>query len=162
MVLETVLLLAYQARSGALYERLGVLLTAFMAGLAVGAWSLGRLLSGPRRERWVRMATAGLLAASAAFSALTVALLATGVAMGLVLTGVLLFSVGVAVAGVFACAAASTADAGRAAPGRLYGADLAGGALGSLLAGLVLVPMAGLAPTTWLVVALSVLALLLV
>ena len=39
MLLETVLLLAYQARSGALYERLGVLLTAFMAGLAVGARS---------------------------------------------------------------------------------------------------------------------------
>jgi hypothetical protein len=162
MVLETVLLLAYQARSGALYERLGILLTAFMAGLSVGAWSLGRLLSGPRRERRVRMATAGLLAASAAFGALTVALLATGAAMGLVLTGTMLFGVGVTVAGVFACAAAATADAGSAAPGRLYGADLAGGALGSLIAGLALVPMAGLAPTTWLVVALSAVALLLV
>ena len=63
-------------------------------------------------------------------------------------------------AGIFACAAAMAApDAGTAA-GRLYGADLAGGALGSLIAGLVLVPMAGLAPTAWLVVGLSVIALL--
>ncbi len=160
MVLETVLLLAYQARSGALYERLGVLLTAFMAGLAIGAWSVGRLLSRSRRERGVRVATAGLLAASAAFGALTMALVATGVAMGLVLTGVMLFGVGATVAGVFACAAATDAD-GRATLGRLYAADLAGGALGSLVAGLALVPMVGLVPTTWLVVGLSVLALIL-
>jgi hypothetical protein len=82
--------------------------------------------------------------------------------MGLALTGVLLFGVGVTVAGVFACAAVSGAVGGSAAPGRLYGADLAGGALGSLIAGLVLVPMAGLAPTAWLVVGLSAIALLLV
>jgi spermidine synthase len=161
MVLETVLLLAYQARSGALYERLGILLTAFMAGLAVGAWSAGLLLSRARRARSVRLVTAALLAASAALGVLTVALLSTGAAMGLVLTGVLLFGVGATVAGVFACAAAATGADGSAASGRLYGADLAGGALGSLIAGLALVPVAGLVPTTWLVVGLSVLALIL-
>ena len=162
MVLETVLLLAYQARSGALYERLGILLTAFMAGLAVGAWGVGRLLAGSRRSRLVRRTTAGLLAASAAIGVLTVAFVDTGVATGLVLTSVLLFGVGVTLAGVFACAAAGTAADGSATPGGLYGADLAGGALGSLVAGLALVPMAGLVPTAWIVVVLSVLALLLV
>jgi predicted lipid-binding transport protein (Tim44 family) len=80
--------------------------------------------------------------------------------MGLALAGAMLFGVGASVAGVFACAAAA-ADEG-AAPGSLYGADLAGGALGSLAAGLILVPIAGLVPTTWLVVGLSALALLLV
>ncbi len=162
MVLETVLLLAYQARSGALYERLGLLLTAFMAGLAVGAWGVGRAVASGRRSWNVRWATATLLAASGAMGVITAALVLTGAALGLVLTGVMLFGVGVTVAGVFACAAASMAVEGGASPGRLYGADLAGGALGSLVAGLVLVPMAGLVPTTWLVVALSVLALLLV
>ncbi len=161
MVLETVLLLAYQARSGALYERLGVLLTAFMAGLAVGAWSVGRLLSRQRRARSAHRTTAALLAASAACGALTVALVGTGAAMGLALTGVMLFGVGLTVAGVFACAAAAPTPDGSSSSGRLYGADLAGGALGSLIAGLALVPMAGLVPTAWLVVGLSVLALLL-
>ena len=162
MVLETVLLLAYQARSGALYERLGVLLTAFMAGLSVGAWSVGRLLSRSRRGFPVRRVTAALLATAAVLGALTVALLATGAAQGLVFTGMMLFAVGLTVAGVFACAGVSTAIGGSASPGRLYGADLAGGALGSLIAGLALVPMAGLVPTAWLVVGLSVMALLLV
>jgi hypothetical protein len=162
MLLETVLLLAYQARSGALFERLGILLMAFMAGLAVGAWSVGRLLSHRSRPHDVRLVAAALLAASAMLAVLTVALVASGVSMGLVLTGVMLFSVGVTVAGVFACAAASSAAEEGAGVGRLYGADLAGGALGSLVAGLALVPMAGLGPTTWVVVGLSVLALLLV
>jgi hypothetical protein len=62
---------------------------------------------------------------------------------------------------VFACAAAASDDQGGAAVGRLYGADLAGGAIGSFLGSLVLVPLAGLAPTTWIVVGLSLLALLL-
>jgi spermidine synthase len=162
MVLETVLLLAYQARSGALFERLGILLMLFMVGLAIGAWSVGRLLSRRHRPNHVHRTTAGLLAASAVFGALTVALQAASAAMGLVLTGVMLCGVGATVAGVFACAAVSATDAGSAAPGRLYGADLAGGALGSLVAGLALVPMAGLLPTAWVVVAVSVLALLLV
>jgi spermidine synthase len=162
MVLETVLLLAYQARSGALYERLGILLTAFMAGLAVGAWGVGRAVAIGQRSWGVRWSSAALLAASTAMGVLTATLVLTGAAMGIVLTGVMLFGVGATVAGVFACAAAATAADGNEAPGRLYGADLAGGALGSLLAGLVLVPMAGLAPTAWLVAALGALALLLV
>jgi hypothetical protein len=74
---------------------------------------------------------------------------------------VLLFG-GAAVGGVFACAAVASADQTGAAIGRLYGADLAGGAAGSLLASLVLVPMAGLVPTTWTVVGLGLIGLLLV
>jgi len=162
MLLETVLLLAYQARSGALFERLGILLMAFMTGLAVGAWGIGRLLARRHRPGTVRRVTAALLAASATLGVLTVGLVAAGTALGLVQTSVVLFGVGAVVAGVFACAAAlSTAEEG-AGIGRLYGADLAGGALGSLVAGLALVPMAGLVPTAWLVVGLSVIALLLV
>jgi len=162
MVLETVLLLAYQARSGALYERLGLLLTAFMAGLAVGAWGVGRVVASGRRSWSVRWAAAALLAAAGAIGVITAALVLTGAALGLALTGLLLCGTGAVVAGIFACAAAMAAPEAGLAAGRLYGADLAGGALGSLLAGLVLVPMAGLVPTVWLVVGVSVLALLLV
>ncbi len=162
MVLETALMLAYQARSGALYERLGILLTAFMAGLAVGAWAVGRVVASGGRWWSVRRATAALLAASATIGALTAALILTGAALGLALTGLLLCGTGAVVAGIFACATALAGPETGSTAGRLYGADLAGGALGSLLAGLVLVPMAGLAPTAWLVVGLSAIALLLV
>jgi len=162
MVLETVLLLAYQARSGALYERLGLLLTAFMAGLALGAWIVGRSVSRDRRSGFVRRAAVVLFLSLSAVGALAAELVLTGAPMGLAVVGPVLVVVGALVAGIFACAAALSDADGDAATGRLYGADLAGGALGSLLAGLVLVPMAGLVPTTWLVVGIGVLALLLV
>jgi hypothetical protein len=66
------------------------------------------------------------------------------------------------VGGVFACAAVASGGERGSAIGRLYGADLAGGAAGSLLASLVLVPFAGLVPTTWTVAGLGLAALLLV
>ena len=162
MLLETAMLLAYQARSGALYERLGVLLMAFMAGLTAGAWLVARITSPARPDSSVRRTTAGLLAALAAVGAAAATLIAGAFPMGLSSTGLVLFLGGVTVGGVFACAAASSGDQRGGAVGRLYGADLAGGAAGSLLASLVLVPMAGLVPTTWTVVGLGLFALILV
>jgi hypothetical protein len=41
MLLEGALLLAYQARRGALFQDLGLLLTCFMGGLCLGAWGMG-------------------------------------------------------------------------------------------------------------------------
>jgi hypothetical protein len=162
MLLESVLLLAYQARSGALYERLGILLMAFMAGLALGAWLGGRVIALDRGLSVARRALVALFVTSSAIGAAIAMLVVSGAPMGLAVTGLLLFSVGMLVAGIFACVAALSRGEGGAAIGRLYGADLAGGALGSLLASLVLVPMAGLVPTTWVVVGLSAIALLLV
>ncbi|HEX7485787.1 MAG TPA: hypothetical protein VF332_06525 [Vicinamibacterales bacterium] len=162
MLLESVLLLAYQARSGALYERLGILLMAFMAGLALGAWLGGRVIALDRGLSVARRALVALFVTSSAIGAAIAMLVVSGAPMGLAVTGLLLFSVGALVAGIFACVAALSHGEGGAAIGRLYGADLAGGALGSLLASLVLVPMAGLVPTTWVVVGLSAIALLLV
>ena len=51
MLLETVLLLAYQSQSGALYEHLGLLLLAFMLGLAAGAALVSRMLAGGRASQ---------------------------------------------------------------------------------------------------------------
>ena len=162
MLLETVLLLAYQARSGALYERLGVLLMAFMAGLTAGAWLVARIAAPGRRAAVIGRTTVALLAALAAVGAVTARLIASGSPMGLAVTSAVLLAGGAAVGGVFACAAAASGDRSGGAVGRLYGADLAGGAVGSLLASLVLVPMAGLVPTAWTVVGLGLVALLLV
>jgi spermidine synthase len=162
MLLETVMLLVYQARSGALYERLGVLLMAFMAGLTAGAWIVSRITASGRPAGIVGRTTALLLATLAAVGAVTAFLIASGSPMGLPSTGVVLLLGGAAVGGVFACAAAASGDLTGGAIGRLYGADLAGGAAGSLLASLVLVPMAGLVPTTWTVVGLGLIGLLLV
>ena len=197
-LLETVLLLDYQARSGALFERLGVLIMAFMAGLAAGAWTITRssrnhrgsagLLAAfgrhPRflfpdvedfaqkRRSWrigtcrgpraTRTLTAGLFVTMGIVGAATAGLIRGGADPGFVGTALLMFVVGTLVAALFGCACVMPGLEDGPAIGRLYGADLAGGAVGSLLAGLVLVPMAGLVPTAWVVVGISLLALLLV
>ena len=167
-LLETVLLLDYQARSGALFERLGVLLMAFMAGLAAGAWTITRssrnhrgsaTCRGPRVPRTL---TAGLFVMMSIVGAATAGLIRGGADPGFVGTALLMFVVGTLVAALFGCACVMPGLEDGPAIGRLYGADLAGGAVGSLLAGLVLVPLAGLVPTAWVVVGISLLALLLV
>lgn len=48
--LEVVLLLAFQILCGALYQQVGLLVTAFMVGLAAGAAFMNRQLAGPRRS----------------------------------------------------------------------------------------------------------------
>lgn len=162
MLLETVLLLAYQARSGALYERIGLLLMAFMAGLAAGAWLVAALAPPGRSRRAVRALAVVMLLVLAAAAATTAALVAAGAAMSLLVTGIALLVGGMSVGGVFACAAATSEDRSGGAAGRLYGADLWGGAVGSLAGSLALVPLAGLVPTSWVVAGLGLLALLLV
>ncbi len=156
MLLETVLLLSYQARSGALYERLGLLLVAFMLGLAAGAAGVNRLLAraGPARI------AAALNLSLIVLGGVAVAIAATGAAAGLWSTAALLFAAGALTAGIFACAAGQAGARGHAI-GRLYASDLAGGAAGSLLAAMVLIPSAGLATTASLVCATGVAGLIL-
>jgi spermidine synthase len=158
MLLETVVLLEYQARSGALFERLGALLTAFMAGMAAGAWLADRWLAAPGRRPRGQAATVFALACLGA----VIGVLAgrpSGIGFGG--SALLLCAAGALVSAIFAGASAVAGPADADRIGSLYGADLAGGAAGSLLAGLVIVPLAGLAPTAWVVAALGVLALLL-
>ncbi len=147
MVLEGALLLHYQTVSGVLYQDLGVLLTAFMAGLSAGALAADRLL---RHGGEVRSRRAGaLLGAGLALGTVGVAALVGGgrSAAGLAAVAAAQLACGFLVAAVFGQAALRT----RLRQGRLvsplYAADLLGGAGGSLLASLLLVPLAGLGGT---------------
>ena len=47
MILETVILLYFQTKSGILYQDLGILLTGFMAGLSFGAFAVEKIQSRP-------------------------------------------------------------------------------------------------------------------
>lgn len=180
MLLETVLLLDYQARSGALFERLGVLIMAFMAGMAIGAWLVAGRMAWPAERphgrgfsacrQWGGTSVLPRAREVAAIMLVTLACLSGTIGLvvdstrqvGLGSSALLLFTAGAIVSAIFACACAVSSQADGGAIGRLYAADLAGGALGSLIASLVIVPMAGLVPTAWLVVGISLLALLLV
>jgi spermidine synthase len=157
MLLESALLLDYQTRSGVLYQDLGVLLMAFMGGLALGAWALERLV---RRTRNGRFAGALTFVALAALGLACAALLRAGGGAGLAGSAALLFACGFLVAAAFAWAVLRGGPDGGAVIGPVYAADLLGGCAGSLVAGLVAIPMLGLPATAALAAALALVALL--
>jgi spermidine synthase len=152
MLAESVLLLAYQARQGVLYQDLGLLLMAFMAGLAIGAAAWG----GEARRR---PPAAVLLVALMALGAALAATLEAQVPFALATTALWLAAAGALTAALFAHASRRLRHPGAAA-GRLYGADLLGGCLGSLAASLILIPLLGLAGAALAISAVAALALL--
>jgi spermidine synthase len=160
MLIESVLLLHYQTRAGVLYQDLGLLLTAFMGGLALGAWGLERL-SGARGPRpgaaWM------VPAALAALATATALLVGPGGAPygagGLPVVALLLAATGAVVAAAYAVAVLRGAPDPGAVTGPVYAADLAGGCLGSLVAGLAAIPLLGLPATVALAAAAALTAL---
>jgi spermidine synthase len=146
MVVEGVVILHFQAQRGALFQDLGVLLTAFMAGLALGAHGLDRV----RSSASGRSAGIVILVAMAVVDLLVAEVVRSGASTGLVGNGVLLLAEGATVGAALAWASLRSDDPGRAG-GSLYAADLIGGALGALLASLFLVPAFGLVASASLV-----------
>jgi len=159
MVQETILILYYQVKAGVLYRDLGLLLTAFMAGLAVGSlavnWGVKRAGS---REGWGPVILGGFFLLTAGIAGL----LWGSVTLGLPGTSLLLFASGFFVAAVFAFASLHQVDDQARVIAPLYGADLFGGCLASVVAGLVLVPLLGLDVSACLMLGLVALLFLLV
>jgi hypothetical protein len=162
MALEAALLLQFQTRSGVLYQDLGFLLTLFMAGLAAGAAGFeaivrrhgagrGRGRPGEGVRIWGSAAIGGLGLLGLA----SAVLLRLGGSGGLLATAALLFACGALVAAVFASAALRGEPAQQGIVGPVYAADLAGGCIGSLVAGLAVIPMLGLAATATLAAVLA-------
>ncbi len=166
MSLEMALLFAFQAFYGYVYQMVGVIIGAFMVGVALGA-----ILA----ERWLR--SRAIAAASHALpvglGALALVSVALGVSLPFVSTAnlagslVALFPaitalVGLAVGAIFPLAshAAAGHESSRAAAG-LYAADLAGAALGAVFAGAFMAPVLGLPGTCWAAALVAGVALLL-
>jgi spermidine synthase len=163
MVLETVLILHYQVQRGVLYQDLGLLLTLFMAGLALGAGVLEARSRSAGGDRAIpRLSGGALVSALALLGLLTAWLLDAGKVGGLGGSGLLLLAGGALVAGVFAYASVHRLPDQRAVIAPLYSSDLMGGSLGSLAASLALIPALGLTGSALLTALFVALALLLV
>ena len=163
MVLESLLILNYQVKRGVLYQDIGLLLTLFMAGRALGSLALHELRRRlPGRFSGGRPVGAVLLSAFAMLNALVASMLAEGVVANLASTSLLLFLGGLFVGAVFAFATLHEVKSQKAVVSPLYAADLLGGCAGSLLAGLLLVPVLGLPATAVLLAALAAASLLLI
>jgi spermidine synthase len=161
MSLQMMLLFAFQVLYGYVYAQVSLIVTTFMAGLALGAagsdWLLWRRpVASVGLARW---ALIGLQLAIAAYTGLFLLVLRPSMpAPALVFPGLALLAglLGGAAFPLLVGLVANVQTDGRAV-GRLYGADLLGGCLGALLGGIVFVPLLGI-PHTCVLVALVALA----
>jgi len=138
--LEIILLLSYQILHGSVYTGIGFLVAAFMLGLALGSFLSGRL---PR----VSLKTLLVLEGALLFFLFGYVLLIGEAAPWL---GAGAFaSLSVLLGGItgaeFPVAGRIVRDSPGRAAGSLYAADLFGGGMGALAAGLLLVPCLGVA-----------------
>jgi spermidine synthase len=162
MVLETVMILHYQVQNGVLYQNLGVLLTAFMAGLAAGA-AAAPGLARPRRENSFppnRICGLALVGGFSVLSVVFVGFLRADGAAGLWAVSLLLLLCGFLVGGVFAFASFIGPARQSEMAGPLYAADLLGGCAGSVLCCIFLIPFLGMEQTAGVAFLVSLIALL--
>jgi hypothetical protein len=126
---------------------------AFMAGSAAGAWLSPRVHP--------RFAAVLPLAALAGWGVFSWWLVSSATGIGMVGGTVTLAGIGAAVGGMFAAATQWLPSRQEHGIGRVYGADVLGGCLGSLAASLVLVPLAGMDVTALIVSGLAAASLVL-
>ncbi|HUI11305.1 MAG TPA: hypothetical protein VL221_13325 [Bacteroidota bacterium] len=142
---EIVLLVSFQALCGSLFEMTGILITAFMGGLACGAWIRERVFPHPGRSAFIaaQFAMAGgcsvlplllLWLQHSTLPPLAVETLVTAATLGAGMVGGIEFTLATRLI---------DADAGTAA-GSLYGLDLAGSAIGALAVSVYVIPLFGL------------------
>jgi spermidine synthase len=158
--LEMLLLLAFQAIYGYVYQQLAVMIAAFMAGMALGSW---RALGAPTPRG---MRTLVRLQAGAAIAPLVLCAVFEGVthatsAAGLFLVSQVLFpalALGCGMLGGYEFPVASRIFFGSSRgrrPGTLYALDLAGSCLGAVLFSVYLIPVFGFLKTAVLTAVVS-------
>jgi len=157
MLSETLLIMFYQIKRGVLYQDIGLLLTTFMAGLAVGAWMLGR-----GKSIITRRLGAILLIGFGLFSGIIAWWTGSSAGAGLITIAIALFLTGWFVAAIFTYASLYRVKDQRLAVGPIYAADLIGGAVGALIGSLLIIPLAGLSITALLMVYIIFISLLII
>lgn len=147
MAFELSLLLLFQVIYGYVYLRICIFITLFMIGSALGAFVSGRL---KKDTHWQVLATDSALIALAALACVAT-LAGVGVksqislfAMQYMVIPSLIFLVASAAGCQFSAVSRMAQGTGAEITGRLYMADLAGAACGTILTGLLFLPKIGI------------------
>jgi spermidine synthase len=156
MALEVLLIASFQSLYGYVYARVSLIVTAFMAGLAIGSWSISRSSFSFRRTY---EALAAIMLTLSVFAVELPAFLSSlsrsqsGLSSQLFVF-LLTALVGLMVGAVFPLAAKifyrEKDEAGRVG-GMIYGADLFGAALGAIVVSAFIFPIAGLTFSCWII-----------
>lgn len=156
--IEVIILIAFQSLYGYVYQMLGIIITVFMGGLAVGALARRRFV------RTVSFRSYSLVQLGIALYAVALATLFLGFdasRIPSILTfaafPLLTFLIAVLVGLEFSIAASLRVGAPSGVASELYAVDLIGSALGALLVTTVLIPSAGLVGVCLITALLSIL-----
>jgi spermidine synthase len=164
--LEVLLLLGFQVLYGYAYYQLGIIITMFMLGLALGSHWANKRLKQLGRTHLVRVEYALIGTALAvggmlwALSRVQNAALLLGASQ--TVFPLLTLALAVLVGMQFPLASKLSFSSVRETAAKLYSADLFGAALGALVASVLLVPMIGLVATCFVVGGLKLVSMLLV
>ena len=146
MLINCLLIFVFQIKYGCLYSAIGVLISTFMAGSAVGSFLMIPLVQKIRDMRGFFILIEVIFCLFIAAMAVYIVKLALqGPAQELFITGSLCFTgfiMGVEFIAAGALFSKGVAAAGKTA-GTLYAADLCGGWLAGLLAGIFFLPLLG-------------------
>jgi len=140
MAFSLVIILAYQATYGYVYEMIGLLTAVFMAGMAAGARMAGGAANQLQRLKYLEAGAIALFLAAAFFLRSEFLFYLLNFLCGM--TAGMQFVTAVQQVGGGRTPVAAQEQASIA--GKLYGLDLAGSLLGALLASVLLVPLLGL------------------
>jgi spermidine synthase len=158
LLLQLLLLLAYQSFSGHLYHTIVLMTALFMGGMAIGAWCSHTFSRAGRGIfRFVHLCFAVLALSTAAW-------VRPDVTSGLPLvTGTVLFLVCTCCAGFltgfyYPAVVRSAPPADRAPPALYYAWDLFGACAGGILGGLILFPVTGIVGTALLIALIHIAA----
>lgn len=167
--MEIALLLVFQSLFGSLYSQVAVIVTIFMAGLALGAWLAQFALRNFEYSEADIRQTKYFLGISAfilgffAFSTYFILVWFTeiaGKAPIIPYLGIYLVTLIIATIAGFQFPIASMLQSGKTAEaaGKTYGADFVGASIGALLAGTFLIPALGIGTTCFIALLLNLIS----
>lgn len=150
---QVMLILAFQALNGYMFYRLGLIMALFMVGMSLGSWLGGRVVK-EMGGRAMLLASQAAVLAYALFLPLCFFLLARSRAPVSETAFIILPFCAGFLGGAQFTAITSVLSPARN-PGGVYSAELAGSCLGALLSSAFLVPLLGIALTSWSVAFLN-------
>jgi spermidine synthase len=160
MILEAMIILCYQTASGILFQNIGILLAAFMSGMAAGSYLIDKIKIG--NDKIYRNIGRVIILILSLINFSFNIIISGNLLSGIIGAALFLFSAGFLTAGIFAFVSLYRVKDQQGVIVSLYSADLAGGSIGSLAAILLLIPFLGFPATGVLLGIISVLSMVLI
>ncbi len=160
--LEVVLLVGFQIIYGYAYYQIGIIITAFMAGLAAGAFFMNRWLKKAKLRHFVLLQLAiACYSIALGFGLVLLSKSGAGTAANIIFP-VLTIIIGALVGAAFPLAAKLCRKKAAEAAAALYSADFIGSCIGALLVSAILIPLIGIVAVCVIVGALNIISAVLV